>query len=92
MAHSKQAKKRVRQNEKRREHNRVAASRMRTELRKVLRAAEHGDRETVDKHVNLAIKHLDKAAKNHLIHKNAAARQKSRLAAVVKKLHAAPAE
>jgi small subunit ribosomal protein S20 len=88
MAHSKQAKKRVRQNEKRRQANRVVASRMRSELRKVIRAAENGDAETVLSTYALAMKHIDKAAKVNLVHKNAAARQKSRITAAVRKVQA----
>ena len=91
MAHSKQAKKRVRQNEKRRVHNRVIASRMRTELRRVIKAAETGDTEAVLSNAALAMKRVDKACKSNLIHKNAAARQKSRIARAVAQARSAAA-
>ena len=44
MAHSKQAKKRVRQNEKSRVLNKAVASRMRTEVKRVATAIEAGDK------------------------------------------------
>lgn len=79
MAHSKQAKKRIRQNERRRLHNKSVASAMRTHIKKVLRAAGEGDLETARQILPKALSRIDKAAKIHVIHKNAAARKKSRL-------------
>lgn len=57
---------------------------MRTTVRKVREAAKAGDVETAQAQFRLACKKLDKAAAKNLIHRNAAARSKSRLSAVVK--------
>jgi len=77
MAHTKQAAKRNRQNIKARTRNKVQRSVMKTAIRGVRRA------ESVDaakESLPLAMKRIDKAAKNRVIHPNAAARLKSRLA------------
>lgn len=79
MAHSNQARKRIRQNEKRRLHNKTISSRMRSEVKRVLAACESGDKAAAQEQMKTAAKMLDKAAKNRLIHANAAARKKSRL-------------
>lgn len=79
MAHSKQAKKRVRQNERRREDNKAIASVMRTEIKRVLAAVESGDMETAKGALPGAMRRIDKAAKRGVIHDNTAARRKSRL-------------
>lgn len=86
MAHSKQAFKRIRTSEKAREANKRAASTMRGAMKRVLQAP------TRDEAVNnlaAAQKRIDKAAKTGVIHKNAAARRKSRLARAAAKLAAA---
>ena len=77
MPNSKQAKKRMRQNENKRVHNKTIRSSMRTAMKRVLQAES---KEEADKHLPLAMKRIDKAAKTHVIHDNAAARYKSRLA------------
>ena len=79
MAHSKQAKKRIRQNEKQRLLNKALASRMRTEVKRVLRHVEAGDTEAARAALPQAMRFVDKAAKRHVIHENTAARKKSRL-------------
>jgi small subunit ribosomal protein S20 len=76
MPHSKQAKKRNRQSEERRLRNKNVKSRMKTAMKRVTKAAE-GERPTA---LAEAQKRIDKAAKTSAIHKNAAARLKSRLA------------
>ncbi len=76
MPNTKQAKKRMRQDEERRLRNKAAKSAMRTAVKKVLRA------ETAEEAAALlptAMKKIDKAAKKHIIHANAAARAKSRV-------------
>lgn len=77
MPNNKQAKKRVTQNEKRREGNKVFRTRMRTAIKKVL-VAESA--EAASAAVPTAMKRIDKAAKHHVIHEKAAARYKARLA------------
>lgn len=88
MAHSRSAKKRVRQNEKLRVVNRAVKARFRSQLKKVLGLAKtKGD--GLQKEFQALVSLLDKAAAKHVIHKNAASRYKSRVAA---RLKAAPAK
>jgi small subunit ribosomal protein S20 len=79
--------KRNRQNEKRRIANKAVRSELRTRVKNALAAAESGA-ENADVAGSLAMKRIDKAANKGVIHKNAAARRKSRLA---KRLNAAAA-
>lgn len=85
MPNNKQALKRLRQDEKRRLLNKGIRSSMRTAIKRVLRAenAEQGAAL-----LPLATKRIDKAAKTNIIHANAAARYKSRLAKRVNALGA----
>jgi len=71
--------KRNRQNQKRRDLNRVFRGRARTALRKARLAIESGNVEEAKTATLVATKALDKAAAKGVIHKNKAARQKSRL-------------
>lgn len=81
MANIKSAIKRNRQNEKRRQSNLTVSSRMKTYTKKALAAAgTEGEGEAL----SAANKYIDKAANKGVIHKNAAARKKSRLAKAVK--------
>lgn len=88
MPHTKSAKKRMRQNERRRLHNRSLMSRMRSAVRSALDDAEKlapgASPEALvlarTAAVRKATSELDKAARRRLIHPNAAARSKSRLA------------
>ena len=84
MPNTPSAKKRLRQNDKRRQHNRTLRSRMRTQLRRVRDAVVAGDTEKAQAELRVATKRLDQAAAKNLIHKNAAARSKSRLNKLVK--------
>ena len=84
MPNTASAKKRLRQNAKRRILNRSAKSEMRGQLRKVREAVQAGDSEKAQAEFRLATKKLDRAASKNLIHKNAAARTKSRLSKLVK--------
>jgi len=69
----------MRQNEKRRLRNRAVRSRMRTFTKKAKLAIESGDRELAEESVRQAISEIDRAAKKGVIHRNNAARRKSRL-------------
>jgi small subunit ribosomal protein S20 len=80
MPNNKQAKKRVRQDAKRRLTNRTKASAMRTAMRRVREAVEAGDESAVKVAVNQAYKRIDKASKTNVIHANTAARRKSLVA------------
>ncbi|MFT5297611.1 MAG: small subunit ribosomal protein S20 [Colwellia sp.] len=86
MANSKQAKKRAVQSEKRRQHNASRRSMMRTLFKKVLAAIEAGDKDTATKEFAAAQPILDRFATKGLVHKNKAARSKSRLNAAIKAL------
>ena len=86
MANIKSAIKRNRQNEKRRIRNKGQRSEMRTRTKAAVAAA--GTEESAET-LRLAIKKIDKAAAKGIIHKNNAARKKSRLIAQVKRLEAA---
>ena len=78
MANIKSQKKRNRQNEKRRMRNKSSKSDLKTSIRRVERAAEVG--EPTDELLKTAQKKIDTAAAKGVLHPNAAARQKSRLA------------
>jgi len=69
----------------RRERNRSDRSALRTVLKKARLAADGTDAAAATEAVRLASKKLDQSAAKHLIHKNAAARLKSRLARLLKK-------
>jgi small subunit ribosomal protein S20 len=79
------AKKRQRQNIKRRASNRSAKSMLKTQVRKVNATAATGDKAAIDTEFKLATQKLDRAAAKGVIHKNAAARKKSRLSKMLKK-------
>jgi small subunit ribosomal protein S20 len=86
MPHSSSAKKRHRQSLERRDQNRSVKRELKTRVRTVLEAVESGKPEDAQSALNVAAKKLDRAAAHKVIHRNAAARTKSRLAARVKKL------
>jgi small subunit ribosomal protein S20 len=79
LANIKSAMKRARQNEKRRDHNRVYLSSARTYVKRARRLIDNGEMEDAQVAVANAIKALDRAAQQGIIHKNNAARRKSRL-------------
>ena len=84
LANTAQAKKRVRQAEKARARNASQRSSMRTAVKKVLRALEGSDKSGLQAIYVSASSALDRAARKGLIHKNKAARLKSRLSAKIK--------
>ncbi len=81
MANSRSAKKRIRVNERRRLRNQSYRSATRTLVRKAERAIVADVGEATATAVGEAISKLDKAANKGIIHRNAAARKKSRLMA-----------
>ena len=89
MANSVQAKKRARQNEKRRQHNASLRSMVRTYLKKVDAAIASGDKVVAQEAYRTSVPVIDRMADKGIIHKNKAARHKSRLNAKVKALGAA---
>jgi small subunit ribosomal protein S20 len=70
--------KRNRQNEKRHARNKAVRSELKTRVKRAVTVAEQGE-ETAADAAKIAVKRLDKAATKGVIHKNAAARRKSRL-------------
>ena len=88
MANSPQARKRARQAEKRREHNSSLRSLVRTVIKKVYGAVQSGDPAAAKNAFDDAVPVIDRMADKGIIHKNKAARHKSRLNAQVKALSA----
>ncbi|HHJ13617.1 MAG TPA: 30S ribosomal protein S20 [Gammaproteobacteria bacterium] len=88
MANSAQARKRARQAEKRRQRNASQRSRLRTHIKKVFKAIATGDAEAAQAAYRQAVPVIDKSVGKGLIHKNKAARHKSRLARHVRALQA----
>ncbi|MBP3195001.1 MAG: 30S ribosomal protein S20 [Cardiobacteriaceae bacterium] len=88
MANTAQAKKRVRQAEKARARNASQRSAMRTAVKKVLKAVEAKDQATAEKNYRYATCLLDRAARKGLVHKNKAARLKSRINAKIRAIAA----
>ncbi len=78
MANIKSQIKRNRQNEKRRQRNRTVTTELKTRSKNVEAAAEAG--EGSEEAYRLAQKRIDMAVSNGVMHKNTAARRKSRLA------------
>lgn len=79
MANIKSQIKRNKQNEKRRLRNRNYIGRARTFEKKARQSIEEGEKESATQSTKTAISALDKAAEKGILHKNNAARRKSRL-------------
>lgn len=88
MANSPQAKKRARQAEKRRTQNNGQRSLVRTVIKKVISAVDAGDAEQAQAAYQSAVPVIDRMADKGILHKNKAARHKSRLNTQVKALSA----
>ncbi|HNR98864.1 MAG TPA: 30S ribosomal protein S20 [Planctomycetota bacterium] len=89
MPHTPSAKKRVRQNARRRLQNRAGKAETKTLAKRVLAAVEAGDRALAETELKRAQSKLDKIAKRRILHPNTAARKKSQLAKAVVALRAA---
>jgi small subunit ribosomal protein S20 len=79
LANSRQARKRARQGEERRQHNAALRSRMRTYIKRVVAAIESGDKKAAEDAYKYAVPLIDSSAGRDMIHANKAARHKSRL-------------
>ena len=79
MANTRSAKKRIRQNVKRRMRNKYYRTRARTQIKSARQVIQDGERDSAVEAVNQAISALDQAASKGVIHKKNAARRKSRL-------------
>ena len=80
------AKKRLRQNIATRERNRSSRSFVRNRCKNVIKAVQAGSVGDADKLFREAVKALDQASSKRIVHRNAAARKKSRLSAMIRKL------
>ncbi|MBV8803181.1 MAG: 30S ribosomal protein S20 [Gammaproteobacteria bacterium] len=86
MANIASAKKRARQAEKHRQHNASLRSMVRTYIKKTYSAIESNDKKLAEECYQAAQPVIDRMADKGLIHKNKAARHKSRLVAHIKKM------
>ena len=86
MANSPSAKKRVRQSERRTEINRTRRSSIRTSIKKVEETIASGDKAAAQEALKTAQPEIMRGANKGILHKNKAARHKSRLNAQVKAL------
>ncbi len=84
MANSPQTKKRARQNDKVRLHNRSYRSSVRTGIKALLKFIQAGDKEAATTAYQTAVSMIDKSSGKGLMHKNRASRLKSRLNARVR--------
>jgi small subunit ribosomal protein S20 len=85
MANSKQARKRARQSTARNQHNTAQRSKLRT-IRTVRTAIAGGDKAQATEIFRKATSVIDSIADKKIVHKNTAARNKSRLAAALKSM------
>lgn len=86
MAHSKSARKRIRQTERRTIMNRARKSRIRTYLRKVEEAITAGDKATAATAFKAAMPEMHRGVNKGVMHRNTVARSLSRLSARIKAL------
>jgi small subunit ribosomal protein S20 len=86
MANSAQARKRARQATKQRSHNMSLRSTLRTAIKKVQKAVDAGDKNAAQAVFKESQGVIDSIADKKIIHKNKAARHKSRLSAAIKAL------
>ncbi|MBU3644639.1 MAG: 30S ribosomal protein S20 [Candidatus Methylopumilus sp.] len=86
MANTAQARKRARQAVKQRAHNASLRSTLRTAIKKILKAIEAGDKKAAQASFQENVSVIDRIADKNIIHKNKAARHKSRLSATIKSM------
>lgn len=86
MANTVQARKRARQAIQRRAHNMSLRSELRTAIKKVRKAVAAGDKAAAQAVFKESQSVIDSIADKNIIHKNSAARHKSRLSAAIKSL------
>lgn len=88
MANIKSAIKRARQNSNNRKHNSAQRSMLRTYIKKVIYAIDAGNKQAAEEAFKAAQPVIDRAVNKGLIHKNKAARHKSRLVSRIKSIAA----
>ena len=86
MANTAQAKKRARQNDSQRAHNASLRSIFRTAIKKITKVIEGGDKKAAIESYKENVTIIDRIADKKIIHKNKAARHKSRLNSAIKSL------
>ncbi len=86
MANSVSARKRARQAERNRLRNASQRSAMRTSIKKVIAAIESGDKAAAESAFQAAVPFIDRSVNKGLIHRNKAARHKSRLNSKIRAL------
>jgi len=86
MANTAQAKKRARQNDSKRLHNASLKSTLRTAIKKISNAILSGDKKVAKKLFDENLPIIDRIADKKIIHKNKAARHKSRLNSAIKSM------
>lgn len=86
MANHQSAKKRIRQNLKRRAINRSNRARLRTQIKKLRAAIEAGDKKASQEMLLPTISVIDKMVNKHILHQNTASRYKARLTRHVNQL------
>ena len=91
MANTAQARKRARQSVKVNAHNAALRSTLRTAIKKIIKAVEAGDKAAAAASYQENITVIDRIADKKIIHKNKAARHKSRLSAAIKAMTGASA-
>ena len=86
MANTAQTRKRARQNDTQRIHNASLRSTLRTALKKITKAILSGDKKVAKKTFDENVPIIDKIADKKIIHKNKAARHKTRLNSALKSM------
>lgn len=84
MANTAQARKRARQAVKQRGHNASLRSELRTAIKSVAKAVLAGNKDAAKSVYQMSVSVIDRIADKNIIHKNKAARHKSRLSAAIK--------
>ena len=79
MPNIKSAKKRMRSNAKKADVNTIVSSSMKTSVKKIEREIKAGNKDEASKQLKTTLQKIDKAVSSGLVHKNKAARLKSRL-------------
>ena len=86
MPNIKSAKKRVITSAKKAESNNTNVQKTKTSIKKTVKEVEAGNKESATVKYNEAVKNIDKAVSSGLMHKNTAARRKSRLTKMINKM------
>ncbi|MEX0960417.1 MAG: 30S ribosomal protein S20 [Burkholderiales bacterium] len=86
MANIASAKKRARQSEQQRQHNTALRSELRTMVKQVRKSIAAGDKQAATDRFRASQGRIDSIADKRIVHKNTAARTKSRLSAAIKSM------